>query len=205
MKLKYYLRGLGTGLLVATLLLWIVGSVKESNTALKDTLGENTTQAKESVKETTTVSESGDTTDKSGGQTETTDKETQKATEQTTDKETQKATEHITVKTDENTTKDTGKKTGRQDDTDEDMDSAKAEVEITTALPEGATVILDIYSGMSSNQVARQLEQLGVIDDNIEFNDYIESKRLQNSIAVGRYEISQNDTYDDIISKITRR
>ena len=40
MKLKYYLRGLGTGLLVATLLLWIAYSVKESDSALKENLGE---------------------------------------------------------------------------------------------------------------------------------------------------------------------
>ena len=179
MKLKYYLRGLGTGLLVATLLLWIAYSVKESDSALKETLGENySTTENSSEKESTTQKESDSTEVTTENQSDERISETESDSEKET---TEEKTEEET--TEEETTK----------------------IEVTTVLEEGATVILDIYSGMSSNQVARQLEKLGIVEDNVEFNDYIESKNLQNSIAVGRYEISQSDSYDEIIDKITRK
>lgn len=155
MKLKYYLRGLGTGILVTTIILMIAFSTKSDNynkvdLAEKET---ETTNIKSSDKETTTV-------------------------EATT---TTKATTTAEATTREITTP-----------------------EVTTALPQHAEVMLDIYSGMSSNQVARQLESLGVIKNNEEFNDYLCDNNMQNRIKVGQYKISQGSSYEDIASMIIK-
>lgn len=171
MKLKYYLRGLGTGILVTTIILMIAFSAKSDNY--------NKVNLAEKETESTTTTEK---TSKNKSETKTTNiKSSDKETTTVEATTTAEATTTIEATTREIATP-----------------------EVTTALPQHVEVMLDIYSGMSSNQVARQLESLGVIKNNEEFNDYLCDNNMQNKIKVGQYKISQGSSYEDIASMIIK-
>lgn len=172
MKLKYYLRGLGTGIFVTALILTIafdirLSKINSSNENITESRPETSSETGSGNKD---VSESAGTDDL----TESTTKDT--TAEETTAKETTTETQPVIPETD-----------------------------ITTAVVQSATVTLDIYSGMSSNKVAARLEELGVVEDGDDFNNYMYEKHIENSIRIGRFEISQNATYEEIVAAITGR
>lgn len=172
MKLKYYLRGLGTGIFVTALILTIAFDVRLSkiNSSNKNITESRPEKSSETGSGNKDVSESAGTDDL----TESTTKDT--TAEETTAKETTTETQPVIPETD-----------------------------ITTAVVQSATVTLDIYSGMSSNKVAARLEELGVVEDGDDFNNYMYEKHIENSIRIGRFEISQNATYEEIVAAITGR
>lgn len=172
MKLKYYLRGLGTGIFVTALILTIAFDVRLSkiNSSNKNITESRPEKSSETGSGNKDVSESAGTDDL----TENTTKDT--TAEETTAKETTTETQPVIPETD-----------------------------ITTAVVQSATVTLDIYSGMSSNKVAARLEELGVVEDGDDFNNYMYEKHIENSIRIGRFEISQNATYEEIVAAITGR
>lgn len=173
MKLKYYLRGLGTGIFVTALILSIAFDVRLSK--LKS-LNENGTESKsESISETTSTESTSYSEIVSG--TESEDQSTN------TDELTENITEETTL----------------------EGETSIPEQDISTAIPQSPTVTLDIYSGMSSNKVAARLEELGVVEDAEDFNNYMYSRHIENSIRIGRFDISQDATYDEIINVITGR
>ena len=74
---------------------------------------------------------------------------------------------------------------------------------MTTIDGQEPSVVLDIYSGMSSNKVAARLQELGVIDDKNEFNDYIYQKHMEEKIKVGQFTINYGASYEEILDAIT--
>lgn len=91
MKLKYYIRGLGTGLIITTLILVIFRNTSSADNKLKE-------EETSSVTSVIAIKETENVTDKS------TEKETEKVTEKPTDKETEKSTEKETEKVTEKPT-----------------------------------------------------------------------------------------------------
>lgn len=69
----------------------------------------------------------------------------------------------------------------------------------------GSDINFTIKSGMSSVQVAKILEEMGLIDDADKFNDYIVKKGKASIIRVGTYSIQDGATYDQIITVITAK
>lgn len=63
--------------------------------------------------------------------------------------------------------------------------------------------ILTIHEGMNSSEISSHLEEAGMIDDAISFNDYLEGKNLQRYIQIGTYVISTGMNYSDIADLIT--
>lgn len=61
-----------------------------------------------------------------------------------------------------------------------------------------------IKRGMNSDQVAKMLEEEGLIENAIDFNKYIVKNGKANIIRVGTYAITQDSSYDEIIKKITK-
>lgn len=167
MNLKFYLRGLGTGIFVTTMILSIAFEVRTSKL---DGLGKADKETGHSYGEESGTSEI------------LSQKETQSEST-SADEATEATTEEVTT----------------------EAETTVQATEVTTAVPQSATVTIDIYSGMSSNKVAARLEELGVVDDADEFNNYMYSKHIENSIRIGRYEIPQDASYDEIIAAITAR
>lgn len=176
MKLKYYLRGLGTGIFVTALIMTIAFSVSNTKSRAESELAKNT--VKPSTEETSEETTGEPATKKETITKETTVKESTTKEKVTEEKTTEKATK-------ETTTEETEK------------------IQVTTIDGQEPSVVLDIYSGMSSNKVAARLQELGVIDDKNEFNDYIYQKHMEEKIKVGQFTINYGASYEEILDAIT--
>lgn len=175
MKLKYYLRGLGIGILVTAAILTIVyhtkGSMSDSQimkraaqlgmvmaSTEEDTLFAQTTQADTTIEETGTISVEETTT-------------VVETTEAVTDAPTEKPTEAPT----------------------------KAPTE-----PAAAEAVLTISPGMYSESVSAELVRLGIITNQKEFNSYLVNNGYAERIQTGDFKIKADMSYDEIARIITK-
>ena len=184
MKLKYYLRGLGIGVLVTTIILTIahhnqrkmsdadvierakeLGMVMEEDTLFdEDASKEEQTTTQEPTKEQATTEQ---------GTTE------QPTTEQLT-------TEEPTTKepvTEEPTTK-----------------------EPETQKPSGdlKTVTFTVTDGMYSEAVTDILYKAGIITNKAEFNNFLEKNGYSRIIQNGKHTVNSSMTYEEIAKVITK-
>lgn len=179
MKLKYYLRGLGIGILVTAAILTIVyhtkGSMSDSQIMKRaaqlgmvmastedDTLFAQTTQADTTIEETGTISVEETTT-----VVETTEAVTEAPTEKPTEAPTEAPTEKPT------------------------------EPAVTEA-------ILTISPGMYSESVSAELARLGIITNQKEFNSYLVNNGYAERIQTGDFKVKADMSYDEIARIITR-
>lgn len=175
MKLKYYLRGLGIGILVTAAILTIVyhtkGSMSDSQIKKRaaqlgmvmastedDTLFAQTTQADTTIEETGTISVEETTT-----VVETTEAVTEAPTEKPTEAPTEKPTE-----------------------------------------PAAAKAVLTISPGMYSESVSAELARLGIITNQKEFNSYLVNNGYAERIQTGDFKVKADMSYDEIARIITR-
>lgn len=179
MKLKYYLRGLGIGILVTAAILTIVyhtkGSMSDSQikkraaqlgmvmaSTEEDTLFAQTTQADTTIEETGTISVE---------ETTTVVETTEAVTEAPTEKPTEKPTEAPTEKPTE---------------------------------PAAAEAVLTISPGMYSESVSAELVRLGIITNQKEFNSYLVNNGYAERIQTGDFKVKADMSYDEIARIITR-
>lgn len=180
MKRKYYLRGIGVGILFATLVLMttyqIFGGKTMSDEAVikrAEELGMVPgTSALEQLEKPADTSATEDTTNTSAtGNDESNAQATAEATTEAA------STEGTTEETTEGTT---------QAQTDK-------------------TVTITIVSGMNSWNVATILRDQGVITDALDFDSYLEQQGYSAKIATGEYEIPMDADYEAIAKIITGR
>lgn len=179
MKLKYYLRGLGIGILVTAAILTIVyhtkGSMSDSQikkraaqlgmvmaSTEEDTLFAQTTQADTTIEETGTISVE---------ETTTVVETTEAVTEAPTEKPTEAPTEAPTEKPTE---------------------------------PAAAEAVLTISQGMYSESVSTELVRLGIITNQKEFNSYLVNNGYAERIQTGDFKVKADMSYDEIARIITR-
>ena len=183
MKLKYYLRGLGIGILVTAV---IMGITQESR---KQTLSDREIRERAAalgmvepgnsladLKATEAPTATAKPTQKPVA-TETpaataTTKPTEKPTEKPTAKPTQKPTEKPTEKP---TQKPIQKPTEEED-----------------------TYVLEIQSGDGSYQVSYRLQQAGLVADARDFDNFLCSKGYDRKLRIGSYEIPKTATEEEI-------
>lgn len=175
MKLKYYLRGLGIGILVTAAILTIVyhtkGSMSDSQimkraaqlgmvmaSTEEDTLFAQTTQADTTIEETGTISVEETTT-------------VVETTEAVTEASTEKPTE--------------------------------APTDVPTEAP-AAEAVLTISPGMYSESVSAELVRLGIITNQKEFNSYLVNNGYAERIQTGDFKIKADMSYDEIARIITK-
>ena len=175
MKLKYYLRGLGIGILVTAAILTIVyhtkGSMSDSQIKKRaaqlgmvmastedDTLFAQTTQADTTIEETGTISVE---------ETTTVVETTEAVTEAPTEKPTEAPTEAPTK-------------------------------------PAAAKAVLTISPGMYSESVSAELARLGIITNQKEFNSYLVNNGYAERIQTGDFKVKADMSYDEIARIITR-
>lgn len=175
MKLKYYLRGLGIGILVTAAILTIVyhtkGSMSDSQIMKRaaqlgmvmastedDTLFAQTTQDDTTIEETGTISVEETTT-----VVETTEAVTEASTEKPTEAPTEVPTE-----------------------------------------PAAAEAVLTISPGMYSESVSAELVRLGIITNQKEFNSYLVNNGYAECIQTGDFKIKADMSYDEIARIITK-
>ena len=187
MKLKYYLRGLGTGILFATLILFISYTYHNTDAQVKKrakALGmvETTVSTSALDYETTSVTKDTSVDETTDGTKDTSVDETTSASEDTTVNETTKGEQHTT---------DTIQNTTASDETTSTIKNINTEYEF------------NIVSGMSSQQVASMLQNIGAVDDAVAFDSYLVQNGYADRIKVGNFKISSGASYADIAILIT--
>lgn len=232
MRLKYFLRGLGIGIVVTTIILAIshnagrrmsdsevIGRAKELGMAYTTAAQENSTESAAETTETetdttepvTTGQES--TTDTEAGSTAETESSEASATAQETTGVRETTTQQETT-TQETTIQETTTTRAAQESTAEttheasttETETTQAENESTET--EASTVItytLTIASGMSSNTVCDILKKNGIIADSGDFDRFLVSSGYADRIRVGSFEVNSGMSYDELAAAFCSR
>lgn len=208
MKLKYYLKGLGTGILFATIILSIAFTVYNNAADKKNeddiiaaaiaagmVWPDKEKAAEESTPEPTTPVESMSeqpTQEPSAPDGPTT------PVESTSEQPTQEPSASNEPTTPEQTTPaETTSEQSVSDSTVTTEDTGRWTLD-------NGIVTLTIVSGMNSGDVAKLLYEAGLVSGYRDFDNYLMSKGYGSQIKVGNFKISVGASYDEIIKIICK-
>ncbi len=197
MKLKYYLRGLGLGILVTALILGLTGNPEMTDAQIRERaleLGmvDKTNMTLSEVRtEEATVSEEEESDEVSASASEETGEESVASGEEETE---EAGSESIS--------------TADEEKDDEIKASADEEsvYEGSEATGEAATapVTITIVRGDSSVSVSRDLAEAGLVDSAKAFDAYLCGNGYDKRISVGSFQIYPGSTYEEIAKIISR-
>ena len=233
MRLKYFLRGLGIGIVVTTIILAIshnagrrmsdsevIERAKELGMAYTTAAQENstesaadTTEPETDTTEPVTTGQESPTDTEAGSTAETESSEASTTVQETTTGIRETTTQQETT-TQETTTQETTATRAAQESTTETTHEASAtEAETTQAENEStetkaSTVItytLTIASGMSSNTVCDILKKNGIIADSGDFDRFLVSNGYADRIRVGSFEVNSGMSYDELAAAFCSR
>jgi cytoskeletal protein RodZ len=210
MKLKYYMRGLGIGIILTTLIFIISGNKEkltdqeirqragalgmvmntESESDLDKVLGEAkpTNSASEKAEDISPAPDTTNTSDSTPDPEATLDPEATTTTEQTL------TPEPLPSDTSATDAAKTPLPTDEATNTSDNVEDA-AEDKIT----------FTIVEGMPSDTVAELLYQKGIVDDAVKFNQYLIKEGKASIILVGTYHIEKGASYQEIMKLITTK
>lgn len=177
MKTKYFLRGFGTGLVVATVILFVLYSYKMSDPRI-------ISRAKElgmvyGQKETETIQISGEASENNSLSEEGVTGE-QSLEESSTGEQ------------------------GSAEDSSENSTSEQS-LEGASGQTETSSVItFSVISGMTSVEVAEKLETLGVIDDADSFDRYLMANNMAKTLQNGDYELHSGMSYEELAEMLIK-
>ncbi len=191
MKLKYYLRGVGIGIILTTLILIISNpkeklsdkEIMERAVQLGMVMEEDNDKALEQVLSNLSSANKPSTVPDVEPSTKPTPMPTQEPTPEPTQEPTPEPTSTPTKAPVEEMPED------ETEDTKEDISNQ--------------TINFTIEKGMTSNKVANLLEEVGLIDNATNFNSYIVSVGKASVIRVGEYSLTKDASYEEIIKAIT--
>ena len=182
MKLKYYVRGLGIGIVFATLLCVI--SFKVSGKAdMSDTEVIKRAEALGMIMKTDILKE-------------------ETSEEETSEKETTTETKDNKEETESESEADT-KETVNESKAETVAETLPAQTEPVKTVIENISV--DVISGMDSGSVSKLLYAAGVVNDAAEFDRYLVNNNYANNIRTGNYVIPKGSSYDEIAKILTGR
>lgn len=226
MRLKYFLRGLGIGIVVTTIILAIshnagrrmsdsevIERAKELGMAYTTPAQENSTESAADTTELVTTGQESPTDTEAGSTAETESSEASTTVQETTTGIRETTTQQETT-TQETTTQETTATRAAQESTTETTHEASAtEAETTQAEnesteTEASTVItytLTIASGMSSNTVCDILKKNGIIADSGDFDRFLVSNGYADRIRVGSFEVNSGMSYDELAAVFCSR
>lgn len=211
MRFKYYLRGFGTGVLLATILLIIAINIKDnmpadnskgqeetgSSNIMKATSQEEKEQnlnsdsnLNDSQDNTAAISE----TEGSGG-----DSSQNLATAETTVAESN-TTE---VESPENNVPSEAQSEAVQPETTQEPPEQPM-IEPSGVGGQNTEIEVTISPGMSSEDAARVLAELGIVDDEAAFDNYMENNGYASRLRIGVYQIAKGAPYEEVARAITR-
>ena len=193
MKITYFLRGLGIGIIFSALILSV--AFRSSDSSMTDEM------VIERAKELgmVDVGDSDDELDKLLSKKEDTTKEESSEAQ---------TTEELSSESDTTGTASTEGQTTQAVTTEEATTQEKTEEAATTEAPKKKTpktVSITISRGMYSELVSETLVSLGVIDDAASFNKYLNDNGYAGRLVVGTYKLTPGEDYDSIARKITGR
>ena len=206
MKLKYYLRGLGIGIVVTALLMGYsnknraaepkaeVATEETAGDLLADRNGEATTEEvieQSTVENVTVETDSAETSEEETSQEETVSELESSTQEAETITETESVTETETesVQTEETTDK--------KEQTQSSMEADAGNALLQT------TIEINIVRGDDSGTVARKLQNAGMVESATEYDAYLMQHGYDKKIRVGKVEIPVDATWQEIAEYIS--
>lgn len=191
MKFKYYLRGCGLGILVASIVLMV--SFHSQNKTMDDTaVVERASELGMIMPETEIVSTEADSQlPESGTQSTDTDFSSNKNQKQNT-KDSQNKTDGSSQKDEKDTQMTSDDKTGSGNN--KDTESKKKE----DKKEESEEITVEIKKGEVCRQLAEELEQIGLVEDAETFRKYMQQLGYDNRIKVGTYTLKREMTEKEI-------
>lgn len=187
MKLKYYLRGLGMGMIVTALLMGVSVS-GEAESIRQDAVLTEETAEKETAE---TLAERAE---KDKEEIETQEIQETQETEATSEtKETEVTEENVEAVSAETL-----------DETSQETESAEETV-VSIPTAEGAqkSYLLNIVKGDDSGTVARKLQNAGLIENATEFDAFLMQHGYDKKISVGVVEIPLDATWMEIAKRLS--
>ena len=194
MKLKYYLRGMGIGIMITTLLLIIAFSIHKNDTVQQEEPKQEAASK--------TVAEAQNSTQIPMD----TETETEPATEQNNAEQTD--TQKTTEKQKENETSVVSASTEEKESEQKTSETKSSEEKISEKnTPAAATekVRFEVGGGEYSDVICKRLLQAGLIDDADAFNKFLIQKDYDNLILPGVYDIPKGATYEEIAALLTTK
>lgn len=176
MKLKYYLRGAGIGIVATTLVFSIANAVSSANKRL--VTGTEQTSTESSVLAYTQKDTQAETTKR---EEETTKEETTTQEETTIGQETTAATEASEPET-----------------------QGQPQTRAALYLP-GDEVQIEIGSGYTATQVADMFLSAGIISDRDGFIGYMAASGNSTKMIAGTHIVKKNDSFENLANVITSR
>ena len=223
MKIKYYLRGLGTGIVVTAILMALVAGGNKTMTdeeiksraarlgmvAADHTLRGN---AQESIE--TQESQESIETQESRESIETQESkesiETQESQESIETQESQESVE--TQESQESMETQESQESMETQESQESVEnqgsqesSESVEVPETSMTNDGGVISITIYRGNSSNVVAKYLADAGLVESASQYDTYLCRNGYDKCICVGDFEIPMGSTEEEIAKIITKR
>ena len=187
MKFKYYLRGCGLGILVASIVLMV--SFHSQNKTMDDTaVMERASELGMIMPETEIVSTEADSQlPEAGTQSTDTDFSSNKNQKQNT-KDSQNKTDGSSQKEEKDTQMASDDKTGSGNN--KDTESKKKE----DKKEESEEITVEIKKGEVCRQLAEELEQIGLVEDAETFRKYMQQIGYDDRIKVGTYTLKRGMT-----------
>lgn len=210
MRMRYYLRGLGIGIVVTALLMGFTkGGQKET---LTDAEIVERAKSLGMVESSVLSADLGDKEDISVN-------DISEADQQEVMPETETETADNTEQTETETTDNTGQsKPETADDTEQtkpettdNTEQTKPEKETEADNPEEEETVTEkryvvtIYSGDGSRTVANRLEEMGVIEDAAEFDRYLCQNGYDKRLTTGNHEINAGADEKEIAEALVKR
>lgn len=192
MKLKYYIRGIGIGIVITTIVFMFANIAVSSSTAKKESevetkatssvLAYATTQVDSTKEQATTIAQvsEADKSSKNDNETQNSPSEDYK----------------------ENTTE--SKKEQQTDKDKEQTTSENSTSDNSAAARNGEMVDVEIRNVKYLSEVSEILYDMGVIADVSDFNSYMTFSGNDIKVKEGKYTLKAGDTYENIASVITR-
>jgi hypothetical protein len=184
MRLKYYLRGIGIGIILATLLLTI------SFYFGRDSFAKEKLTDDEIIERATELGMVMPEDEKTSDEADEAEKIDDTKSEDTTEVSEEEVPEGITGEVAE--------VLESEEASDVDVTN-QSEDETVTYVP------FSVHGGESSGTVSNNLYKAGLVDSADDFNEYITSIDLDNMIQAGSFYVKQGSTYDDIVALLVNK
>ena len=196
MKLKYYMRGLGIGIVLTTIILSISfnfsSKVQLSDEEIIKRAEELGMISSEKTNPGKILATPSTTPDQKDTVEAIEDKAKEELNAQTSDQTEEETKDEIADDTKEN-----------NEDTSSSETSEQPE-EVEEIAPQDLAVTVEIKKGMNSEDVASLLKNYGVIEDNKQFNKYLVESGYAKIIIYGVFELPLDASYEQITDIIIR-
>ena len=210
MKRKYLLRGIGIGLCIGVAVSYTAFktgnyvSGSESSTSTEQMTEDPTKASEEQAK---TENQAQKASEEKAKQ----EAEAQKASEEKAkqEAEAQKASEEQAKKeAEQKASEEQAKKEAEEQAKKEAEEKAKKEAEEKAKQEEeqknqGQTVEIEVKRGMSSEKIARLLQENGLVDNAADFDKWLKNNKYSNKLHCGTMTIKKGLTYEELAKELT--